>query len=89
MAGGALLFSGCKVYEAHGSRGVLPILVHAAGLAGWPFVFMFSVAAIMEAFLSPDMAVAAEALELTVQLALDFVDDLVRLVVISTHCERF
>lgn len=56
---------------------------------GWPFVFMFSVAAIMEAFLSPDMAVAAEALELTVQLALDFVDDLVRLVVINSHCERF
>ncbi|CDJ40537.1 hypothetical protein, conserved [Eimeria tenella] len=39
--------------------------------------FTEDVAAIMEAFLSPDMAVAAEALELTVQLALDFVDDLV------------
>lgn len=31
----------------------------------------------MEAFMNPELAVAAEALELTVQLALDFIDDLV------------
>ncbi|OEH79870.1 hypothetical protein cyc_02228 [Cyclospora cayetanensis] len=39
--------------------------------------FTEDIAALMEAFLSPSVAVAAQTLELTVQLALDFVDELV------------
>ncbi|KAL8269971.1 hypothetical protein Esti_006105 [Eimeria stiedai] len=39
--------------------------------------FAEDIAALMEAFLNPSVAVAAQTLELTVQLALDFVDELV------------
>lgn len=39
--------------------------------------FTEDIAALMEAFMNPELAVAAEALELMVQLALDFIDDLV------------
>ena len=38
---------------------------------------MRSVAALMEAFLNPSIAVVGQTLEVTVQMVLDFIDDLV------------
>lgn len=61
---------GKGVYYIYFYHGSLSLLVCS-------LVSPSAVAALMEAFMNPELAVAAEALELMVQLSLDFIDDLV------------